>query len=280
MRSALYIVSTPIGNLNDMSDRGKQVLADVNLIAAEDTRHSKRLLNHFGITTPMVAYHEYSDEKHAEILMDRVVGGESIALISDAGTPLVSDPGFTLVKKAHEKGVGVVPVPGACAFVAALTVSGLPSDRFSFEGFLPAKESGRRSCLERLKEASQTQIFYEAPHRIVASIRTMLEVYGPERQAVLARELTKTFETVKKLPLKALYNWVVSDANQQKGEIVVVVDGLKKVKVEVLSESCMSLAALLAEELPPKKASNIVAAHFNCSKKSVYDYILDLKAGR
>ena len=222
---SLYVVATPIGNLDDISARALKVLRDVSLIAAEDTRHSLRLMQHFGISTPLGACHEHNERDEGSRFIQRLLAGEDVALISDAGTPLISDPGYHLVRQARAAGIPVVPVPGACALIAALSAAGLPSDRFIFEGFLPAKAVGRRTRLERLKEEPRTLIFYEAPHRILECLQDMELVFGPDRPALLARELTKTFETLKGLPLAELREFVESDSNQQRGECVVLVAG-------------------------------------------------------
>ncbi len=213
----LYVVATPIGNLGDMTARAIAVLQQVDLIAAEDTRHSGPLLQHFGITTACIACHDHNERQIAAGLVERIQSGESVALISDAGTPLISDPGYLLVRTAREAGVPVVPVPGASAMIAALSVSGLPSDRFSFEGFLPAKSSARRQRLQALADEGGTLIFYESTHRIEESLADMAEVFGPERYAVIAREITKRFETVHGDTLQNLIAWIAADANQTKG---------------------------------------------------------------
>ncbi|MCY4044496.1 MAG: 16S rRNA (cytidine(1402)-2'-O)-methyltransferase [Cellvibrionales bacterium] len=276
MKASLYIVSTPIGNLNDISLRAIETLKRVDCIACEDTRMSQRLLNHYQIATKLVSYHEFSDEKVSDRLLDAIERGESMALISDAGTPLISDPGYRLVNEAVNRDIQVVPIPGSCAFVAALSASGLPSDRFSFEGFLPSKSGARVKALEALKKSPQTLIFYEAPHRILDSLKDMAAILGEQREAVLARELTKTFETIKKLPLTELHAWVGSDANQQKGEMVVLVGGYEQPEYEELNSSQEHLVKLLLNELPPKTVSKIVSAHFGMPKKIVYQAILNL----
>ena len=221
----LFVVATPIGNLDDLSARALKVLGAVTLIAAEDTRHSARLMQHFGIGTPLAACHEHNERDEGNRFIERLLAGDDVALISDAGTPLISDPGYHLVRQARATGVRVVPVPGACALIAALSAAGLPSDRFVFEGFLPAKTVGRRARLELVREEPRTLIFYEAPHRILECLQDMREVFGGDRQALLARELTKTFETLQGLPLDQLCEWVAADANQQRGECVVLVAG-------------------------------------------------------
>ncbi|MGH8412929.1 MAG: 16S rRNA (cytidine(1402)-2'-O)-methyltransferase, partial [Pseudomonas sp.] len=201
---SLFVVATPIGNLDDISARALKVLRDVKLIAAEDTRHSQRLMQHFGIPTPLAACHEHNEREEGSRFITRLLAGDDVALISDAGTPLISDPGYHLVRQARAAGINVVPVPGACALIAALSAAGLPSDRFIFEGFLPAKAVGRRARLELVKEEPRTLIFYEAPHRILECLQDMELVFGGDRLALLAREITKTFETLKGLPLQEL----------------------------------------------------------------------------
>ena len=221
----LYVVATPIGNLADMVPRAVEALQTVALIAAEDTRHSSRLLAHFDIKTPAVAYHDHSDDQRTEQILQRLLNGESVALISDAGTPLVSDPGYRLVRHARQRGIQVVPVPGACAMIAALSAAGLPSDRFAFEGFLPAKQTARCNVLQSLVNETRTLIFYEAPHRILETLQDVAQIFGAEREVVLARELTKTFETIRGGAIGEMADWVASDTNQQRGEIVLLIHG-------------------------------------------------------
>ena len=215
----LYVVATPIGNLADISQRALAVLAGVDLIAAEDTRHSGRLLQQYQITSKTLALHDHNERDRAPDVVARLAQGKSVALISDAGTPLVSDPGFHLVRLAREQGFKVVPVPGASAMIAALSAAGLPSDRFVFEGFLPAKTAARKKRLEAMAAETRTLIFYEAPHRLLDTLTDMAAVFGADRQVVLARELTKTFETIKGDAVGALRQWVSSDPNQEKGEM-------------------------------------------------------------
>ena len=269
----LYVVATPIGNLGDMVPRAIEVLQSVDVIAAEDTRHSKRLMSHFGINTPMVAYHDHSDEKAIEAIVRRLNSGESVALISDAGTPLVSDPGYQLVDLAHHNDIAVVPIPGCCAAIAALSASGLPSDRFSFEGFLPAKQQSRLNKLSALKDQSQTLIFYEAPHRLLATLEDMSATFGGGRLAVLGRELTKNFETIKRLPIAELVEFVKADSNQQRGESVLLVAGAPKATgLDLNSQRVMDI---LAEELPVKQASALAAKITGVKKNQLYQYQLD-----
>lgn len=276
MESALYVVATPIGNLGDMVPRAVEILQGVDVIAAEDTRHSARLLDHFHISTPMLAYHDHTDEGRTRQMVERIAAGESVALISDAGTPLVSDPGYRLVRLAREAGVKVIPVPGACAMVAALSASGLPSDRFTFEGFLPAKSGQRQNTLKPLAKESRTMVFYEAPHRIEACLADMADIFGAERETVLARELTKTFETIVSAPLSELQTFVASDANQRKGEMVVLVRGhagpSKDAGLDPEAERIMSV---LLKELPTKQAASIGAELTGLKKKALYQWALD-----
>ena len=224
-KNTLYVVATPIGNLGDMSQRAQEILATVDVIAAEDTRHSARLLQHFAISTPCIALHEHNERQVSESILNRIENGDAVALISDAGTPLLSDPGFHLVREAHQRGLKVVPVPGASALLAALSVAGLPTDCFKFVGFLASKSSHRQQQLSVLQKEPCTLVFYESPHRILESITDMADVLGEDRVATIARELTKTFETVKQDSLSSLKSWVEADSNQQRGEFVVIVSG-------------------------------------------------------
>ncbi len=269
----LYIVATPIGNLGDISPRAVEVLQQVDAIAAEDTRHSAGLMRHFAVTTPMFALHEHNERRKSTVLLQRLLKGERIALISDAGTPLISDPGYVLVREAHQAGIRVVPIPGASALIAALSASGLPTDRFCFEGFLPAKRAARKKHLASLCEERRTLAFYESPHRIVDSLTDMAAAFGVEREAVLARELTKTFETVRHAALGTLLEWVKGDPNQQKGEFVVLVHGAVKVEAG-LDPEAGRIASLLAEELPVKQAAALAARISGEKKNALYQYLL------
>lgn len=270
----LYIVATPIGNLNDMTARAIDTLKNVDKIACEDTRTSGKLLSFFNISTPTTAYHEHNADTQTARLIDELKNGKSLALISDAGTPLISDPGFRLVKACHDNDITVCPIVGACAVIGALSVAGLPSDKFSFVGFLPAKQHGRIETLKDYQNHSETLIFYEAPHRIVECLTDMVAVFGAEREATLCRELTKTFETIKKLPLADLLDFVKNDPNQERGEIVLVVAGNAE-KSTTTDYDDWLLA--LAKELPPKKASGIVADVLGIKKGEVYDRLLELQ---
>ncbi len=272
----LYVVATPIGNLGDMSPRALEVLAGVDLIACEDTRHSARLLNHFAIKTPTLAYHEHNERELCGRLVERLRTGASMALISDAGTPLVSDPGYHLVRTAREAGCRVVPVPGPSALIAALSASGLPSDRFVFEGFLPARPGARRQQLEALASDTRTLIFYESPHRIVASLRDMAEIFGFDRQAVIARELTKRFETIHGGELGALIDWMEADSDQRKGEFVVMVRGGEQADGRAIDAEAERILRVLLEELPLKQAAALAARITGLKKNALYQYGLNL----
>jgi 16S rRNA (cytidine1402-2'-O)-methyltransferase len=277
----LYIVATPIGNLGDWSTRAREVLSSVDLIAAEDTRHSRPLLQYFGIGTPLVALHAHNENERVDELVERLCAGQSLALISDAGTPLVSDPGFPLVRAALLAGVQVSPIPGASAVMAALSVGGLPSDRFIFEGFLPARASARRARLEVFKQETRTVIFFEAPHRLLESLQDMAQVMGAEREATLARELTKTFETVRMAPLGELVEWVADDKDQQRGESVVLLRGAEAevapIQTGVSQEALLN--SLLKHGVSVKTAAAIAEEVLGGRKKAYYQYCLDVQAG-
>jgi 16S rRNA (cytidine1402-2'-O)-methyltransferase len=273
LKAALYIVPTPIGNIGDITLRALETLEAVDLIAAEDTRHSRTLMTHYDISTPLVSFHEHSENRVVEQLADRVVAGESVALISDAGTPLVSDPGYALVRVVQARGLAVIPLPGACAAITALSAAGLPTHHFHFEGFLPAKQVARVKRLEAIKSLNTTVIFYEAPHRIVDLITDMLAVFGVDHEICLARELTKTFETIRRAPLGDMREWVLNDANQQKGEFVVI-SGLV-VQTTTLGADGKLLLDRLASELPPRKAAQIVADHYGLKSRDLYQQLID-----
>ena len=265
----LFIVATPIGNLGDLTPRALEVLRSVAAICAEDTRRSGQLLAHFGVSTPLVALHEHNEDALAQRVVDRLLAGESLALVSDAGTPLVSDPGFRLVRAARAAGVRVSPLPGACAAIAALSVAGLPSDRFAFEGFLPAKASARRDQLQRLADEARTLVFYESSHRIAESLADMRAAFGDDRPAVLARELTKLFETVLDGTLADLQAKVDADENQRKGEFVVMVQGAGDDVEARLSEG-RRVYAMLNEHLPPSTAAKLAAEITGAPRKELY----------
>lgn len=276
----LYVVATPIGNLDDMSQRAQRVLSEVALIAAEDTRHSARLMQHLGIGTPLYACHEHNEREQGDRFITRLLAGDDVALISDAGTPLISDPGYHLVRGARAAGIRVVPVPGASALIAALSAAGLPSDRFIFEGFLPAKTAARQARLAALREEPRTLIFYEAPHRLLESVADMREVFGEERPGVLARELTKTFETIRDLPLAALHEWIAADANQQRGECVLLIGGWQApVGEEAVDAEALRVLDLLLAELPLKRAAALAAQITGVRKNLLYQVALARQQG-
>ena len=265
----LHVVATPIGNLADMSPRALDTLRAVDAICAEDTRHTRHLLAHFGIERPLLAVHEHNEDAQAERLVARLLAGESLALVSDAGTPLVSDPGYRLVRAARAAGVRVSPVPGPSALVAALSAAGLASDRFVFEGFLPAKAGARREHLARLAGEPRTLIFYESSHRIVESLADLRTVFGDDRRAVVARELTKLFETVLDGSLADLHAAVEADANQRKGEFVLVVEGVG-VDADARTAQGRLLYARLVAHLPPSTAARVAAEISGASRKVLY----------
>ena len=275
MAGELYVVATPIGNLGDMVPRAVDVLHAVDLIAAEDTRHSGRLLKHLGIDTPMVPYHDHGEEHQSQRILQTLGQGQTVALISDAGTPLISDPGYRLVRKARQLGVKVVPIPGPCALIAALCASGLPSDRFAFEGFLPAKSGARQKKLSALADDPRTLVFYESPHRVLDTLSDMVAELGADREAVLARELTKAFETFLAGSLEELCQMVEEDANQQRGEIVILVSGAPEVAVSESEQR--RVLALLMEELPLKQAAALAAKITGGHKNALYQLALSLK---
>ena len=279
-RGVLYVVATPIGNLDDISARALRTLSEVALIAAEDTRHSSRLLQHFGISTPLQACHEHNEREQGGRFLARLQAGEDVALISDAGTPLISDPGYHLVRQARAAGIRVVPVPGACALIAALSAAGLPSDRFIFEGFLPAKAAARRTRLALLREEPRTLIFYEAPHRILECVEDMQAIFGGERLALLGRELTKTFETLKGLPLAGLREWIAADSNQQRGECVLLLAGWEAPPGEpAVGAEALRVLDLLLAELPLKRAAALAAEITGVRKNLLYQAALERQEG-
>lgn len=292
MPACLYIVATPIGNLSDMTPHAIDVLKQVAIIACEDTRTSGKLLSHFGIHTKdnsseadapkahnkLWAYHEHNSAIQTPKIIEMIQQGHSVALISDAGTPLVSDPGYQLVQAAHAAGVRVSPVVGASAAIGALSVAGLPSDRFSFIGFLPAKTHGRQKQLTALTTRTETLIFYEAPHRILASLADMAAIFGADREVAFCRELTKTFETVHKSTLGNLIEFVKADDNQQRGEIVLVVAGDHTTQDADDISVHDALLQRLLEDLSVKKAATLAADITGVKKNALYQRLLELQA--
>ncbi len=265
----LYVVATPIGNLGDLSTRARDVLAAVDAICAEDTRHTRQLLGAVGIERPLLALHDHNEGEIAWKLVERLKAGECLALVSDAGTPLVSDPGYRLVREVRAAGLAVSPIPGACAAIAALSVAGIPSDRFCFEGFLPAKGSGRRERLAELAKETRTLVFYESSHRIEEALADFVAAFGGEREAVIGRELTKLFETVLGDTLGSIAAKVAADENQRKGEFVIVVRGCEDDTAARLIEG-QRLYAKLAEHLKPSVAAKLAADISGAPRKALY----------
>ncbi|TZF83403.1 16S rRNA (cytidine(1402)-2'-O)-methyltransferase [Cognatilysobacter lacus] len=264
----LHVVATPIGNLGDLGARALETLQAVDAICAEDTRHTRQLLAHFGVEKTLIALHQHNEMAQASQLVARLLGGQSLALVSDAGTPLVSDPGFRLVRAAREAGIRVSPVPGACAAIAALSVAGIASDRFAFEGFLPTKGSARRERLTALVAEPRTLIFYEASHRIEETLADLVTVFGP-RHAVVGRELTKLFETVLDGDLPSLQARVAADPNQRRGEFVVIVEGAGEDADALLAEG-RRVYAKLCEHMKPSQAAKVAAELTGAPRKALY----------
>lgn len=272
--STLYVVPTPIGNLGDITYRALEVLKNVDLIAAEDTRHTGLLLQHFAISARLFALHDHNEQQKTEQLLVKLQAGQSIALVSDAGTPLINDPGYHLVRRCREAGIRVVPLPGACAATTALCAAGVASDRFCYEGFLPAKTKGRKDTLMALAEETRTLIFYESTHRLVESLQDMVTVWGPQRYVVLARELTKTWESIYGAPVGAVLAWVQEDEMRRRGEMVLIVEG-HKAQEDVLPLDALRTLALLQKELPLKKAAALAAEIHGVKKNALYKHALE-----
>jgi 16S rRNA (cytidine1402-2'-O)-methyltransferase len=277
MSGTLYVVATPIGNLGDLTPRARDVLGSVDLIAAEDTRHTGQLLQACGVTTALTSLHEHNEARRSSELIAMLTQGKSIALVADAGTPLISDPGFDLVAAARRAGVQVVAVPGPCAAIAALSIAGLPTDRFVFEGFLPAKSAARTARLETLANEARTMVFYEAPHRLAEVLADMATVFGAERTATVSRELTKRFETTYSDTLARLAEAAQRDPDMTRGEIVLIVSG-NAAPVDSPALDANRLLRALLDELPPSQAARI-AAHLTGAKRAdIYDLALTLAA--
>jgi 16S rRNA (cytidine1402-2'-O)-methyltransferase len=279
VRGALYIVATPIGNLADLSPRAKRILQDVDIVAAEDTRHTGSLLKMSGIAArELFALHEHNEHARAATLIERLAAGKSVALVSDAGTPLISDPGFGLVRAAADHGIEVIVIPGPCAAIAALSIAGLPTDRFVFEGFLPAKTQARRERLQALKQEPRTLIFYEAPHRLLEVLEDMAQVLGPDRRALIARELTKLHESTYRGELRELVVRAQGDADMSRGEIVLVVAG--SAMQSATPADVERVLRVLLDELSPAQAAKLAARLTGVKRGELYDLALSLAAGR
>lgn len=279
MAGCLYVTATPIGNRDDITLRAIEILRSVDLIAAEDTRHSKKLLEYHGIKTPSISLHEHNEAARTALLCKKLKEGLNLALISDAGTPLVSDPGYRLIAAVREAGIRVVPIPGACAAIAALVSSGLPTDRFVFEGFIPSKGEARQKKLMKLKNESRTIIFYESVHRIVNLINLLNDIFGSDRRATIARELTKRFETIHAAKLSELKKWLKENPDQQKGEFVVIVEGCSE-KITEISEEHQRLLTLLLNELSLKQAVSLAAKISGIPRKKLYSLALIIQQQR
>jgi len=279
LEAALYIVATPIGNLGDMTRRAIEVLEQADIVAAEDTRRTGQLLASLGLRRRLLAYHEHSTGAAGARILDAVREGHSVALVSDAGTPTISDPGYRLVRSLQDAGQTVVPIPGACALIAALSASGLPSDRFSFGGFLPAKREARRRRLHELATGEGTHIFYEAPHRLRDCLDDMLACLGAEREAALARELTKRFETLRRAPLGELAAWVREDADQVRGEVVLLLGPAPGPPAVLADEALLALLSDLAGVLPARQAARLLARHCGHSARELYSALIAQRDG-
>ena len=275
IKGTLYIVATPIGNLEDLSPRAKTVLENVDLIVAEDTRHSKPMLNQFGIETKVRAYHDHNERSQTPMLIEQLQAGMSIALISDAGTPLICDPGYHLLLAAHAEKLKVVPVPGPSALISALSVAGFSSEKFIFEGYLSTRQTARQQRMQQLKNETRTLVFYEAPHRILASIEDAIICYGGERQAVIAKEITKRHENIQRGTLAGLLDWLRSDKDLSKGEFVVLIQGDKTSQFDT-QEASRILKILLVDH-SVKEAARLASEIMQGNRNDVYKLAMDLK---
>lgn len=271
----LYIVATPIGNLGDITRRAVEVLKQVDLVAAEDTRHTAGLLSHLGIGVRTLSFHEHNEHRRSQQLVELLLAGENIALVSDAGTPLICDPGYRIVCACRERGIDIVPLPGASAVITALSVSGLPTDRFQFEGFLPRTQVKRLKRLQQLSDLRSTLVFYESSHRILHCMEDMLTLFGEDRRVVVARELTKQYETIIDQPLGQLLQTMTADKNQQRGEFVVMVAASEKQVSE--QGSIERVLQILVEEMPPNQAARIAARISGRPRRELYQLLLKLK---
>lgn len=280
IKGALYVVATPLGHLGDVSERSLQTLSEADVIAAEDTRRSTQLLRQFGIDTPCVALHDHNEREQAPRLVQRLQSGQAVALVSDAGTPLISDPGYHLVRTAQDAACRVVPIPGPSALIAALSVSGLPADAFVFEGFLPAKSTARARRLEVLRDEARTMVYYEAPHRVLETLEAMVGIFGSDREATYVRELSKVFETVRRATLAGLLDWVRDDPDQRRGEIVIVVRGAPRDAAGGSGEMHVrATLEVLLQELPLKRAVSLASRLTGVARNRLYQQAVAQKKG-
>ena len=276
MTGILFIVATPIGNLDDITFRAVEILKSIDIILAEDTRHSKKLLKHLNIAKPIRAFHEHNEQEKTKTIIGELYSGKSIALISDAGTPLISDPGYFLVAQAKKEGLRVVPIPGASALITALSASGLASDSFTFLGFLPSKQTARVKLLKSLVGRAETSIFYESPKRILATLTDMRRIFGDSRKVCLAKELTKAFETIQTDSIPNLIKYLTADQNRQKGEFVILVSATDKIDIAEAEAQLDSLLPILCAEMGASKAAKIAAKITGIDKKQCYKRAIDL----
>ena len=276
MTGTLFIVATPIGNLDDITFRAVEILKSIDIILAEDTRHSKKLLKHLNIAKPIRAFHEHNEREKTKVIIDELHSGKSIALISDAGTPLISDPGYFLVAQAKKEGLKVVPIPGPSALITALSASGLASDSFTFLGFLPSKQTARVKLLKSLVGRTETSIFYESPKRILATLTDMHRIFGDSREVCLAKELTKVFETIQTGSIPNLIDYLTIDQNHQKGEFVILISATDKIDIAEAETQLNSLLPILCAELGASKAAKLAAKITGIDKKQCYKRALDL----
>ena len=276
MKGTLFIVATPIGNLDDITFRAVETLNSIDIVLAEDTRHSKKLLKHLNIAKPIRAFHEHNEREKTKASINELHSGKSIALISDAGTPLISDPGFSLVAQAKKEGLRVVPIPGASALIAALSASGLASDSFTFLGFLPSKKTARIKLLKTLLYQTKTSIFYESPKRILATLTDMHAIFGSSREVCLAKELTKVFETIRTDSIPNLIHYLNADENNQKGEFVILISANDKIDIVDAESRLDSLLTILCAEMGASKASKLAAKITGVDKKICYKKAIDL----
>ena len=276
MKGTLFIVATPIGNLDDITFRAVETLNSIDIVLAEDTRHSKKLLKHLNIAKPIRAFHEHNEREKTKASINELHSGKSIALISDAGTPLISDPGFSLVAQAKKEGLRVVPIPGASALIAALSASGLASDSFTFLGFLPSKKTARIKLLKTLLYQTKTSIFYESPKRILATLTDMHAIFGSSREVCLAKELTKVFETIRTDSIPNLIHYLNADENNQKGEFVILISANDKIDIVDAESRLDSLLPILCAEMGASKAAKLAAKITGVDKKICYKKAIDL----